>query len=244
MEWLLRQGGNTPQNVLPLFKEHNIGAYNWGLVEGRMQTYMHWGSPRNAPKPRIWQHDLIRSDGMPFRQAELDFFRHIILGEPYNAESFGTEIVLLPTSKEKRLSWKYTEKQPSANWYETGFSDAGWQTGNVPFGSKEPEIGRNPSTLWTSGEIWLRTTFELTDEQAGKAGEIFLITHFDENASIYINGLLAAELPGYNAFYEEKELSPEAAKSLKAGKNTIAVAISNKSGGQYFDMGLTKACYP
>ena len=239
-EWLFRQGSNTPQNVLPLFKEHRVGAYNWGLMEGRTQTYMHWGSPKDAPKPRIWQHDLIRSDGTPYKQAEFDFFRHIILGEPYIEESYGTEIILLPTSKEKPLSWKYSEKKPSANWYETAFSDADWQTGDAPFGTKEPAIGRNPGTLWTSGEIWLRTTFDLTEEQVSKDGEIFLHTHFDENATVYINGQLAAELPGFNAIYEEIALSPESKQSLKAGKNTIAVSVTNKAGGQYFDMGLIK----
>jgi hypothetical protein len=80
-EWLFRQGGNTPQRILPLFKEHKIGAYHWGLVEGRTQTYMHWGSKKGTPKPEIWQHDLIRADGTPYIEAEYHYFRQMILGQ-------------------------------------------------------------------------------------------------------------------------------------------------------------------
>ena len=80
-EWLFRQGGNTPRIILPLFKKYNIGAYHWGLVEGRTQTYFPWGSPEGGLKPEIWQHDLIRADGTPYRMEEYHFFRHIIFGE-------------------------------------------------------------------------------------------------------------------------------------------------------------------
>lgn len=80
-EWLFRQGGSTPRNMLPLFKKLKIGAYNWGLIEGRTQTYMPWGSVKDAPKPALWQHDLIRADGTPYKLEEYHFFRHILLGE-------------------------------------------------------------------------------------------------------------------------------------------------------------------
>ena len=242
-EWLLRQGDNTPQTILPIFKKHKVGAYNWGLVEGKTQTYMPWGSPRNAPKPRLWQHDLIRSDGAPYREAEYYFFRHIIFGEKEPEIPPIEIIILLPTSEDKQLPWKYTESEPTANWFETNFSDANWKTGNAPFGTIEPEIKRNPGTVWTSEKIWLRTTFELTDEQINlisKPGEIVLLTHYDENAEVYINGRLASKLMGYNAAYGEIDLMPETIETLKAGKNTLAVSVTNNSGGQYFDMGLIK----
>ncbi|MDR1582793.1 MAG: hypothetical protein LBS55_05965, partial [Prevotellaceae bacterium] len=74
-EWLLRAQGNTPEVFLPLFYENKVGAYNWGLVEGRTQTYYPWGSPKDAPEPEIWQHDLIRRDGTPHIPAEREIFR-------------------------------------------------------------------------------------------------------------------------------------------------------------------------
>jgi hypothetical protein len=81
-EWLRRQGENTPQSILPLFKEYKVGAYHFGLVEGRTQTYMHrWSSKKGDPKPEIWQHDLIRADGAPYNEAEYHYFRYLILSE-------------------------------------------------------------------------------------------------------------------------------------------------------------------
>jgi hypothetical protein len=77
-EWLRRQGGNTPEIILPLFKSNRIGGYNWGLVAGRTQTYFHWGSAKDSPEPSVWQHDLIRRDGTPYLPQELQFYKNII----------------------------------------------------------------------------------------------------------------------------------------------------------------------
>jgi beta-galactosidase/beta-glucuronidase len=74
-EWLHRQGGNTPQTILPLFKEYNVGCYNWGSVAGKTQTYFHWESKPNTPEPEIWQHDLFRRDGTPYQEQEIKAFR-------------------------------------------------------------------------------------------------------------------------------------------------------------------------
>ncbi|MDR1371762.1 MAG: cellulase family glycosylhydrolase [Dysgonamonadaceae bacterium] len=69
-EWLHRQSGNTLENILPIFRETDIGCYSWGLVAGRTQTYFYWGSKKGSPAPEIWQHDLIRADGTPYSESE------------------------------------------------------------------------------------------------------------------------------------------------------------------------------
>lgn len=71
-EWLKRQDGNTFETILPIFAEHDVGWYHWGLVAGRTQTYMHWGSAPGDPPPEIWQHDVLRSDGCPYDATELE----------------------------------------------------------------------------------------------------------------------------------------------------------------------------
>jgi hypothetical protein len=71
-EWLLRQGGNRWETLLPLFRERRIGAYNWGLVAGRTQTYLPWGSTPGTPEPAVWQHDLLHGDGRPYDPAEIE----------------------------------------------------------------------------------------------------------------------------------------------------------------------------
>ena len=70
-EWLRRQVGNTFAAVLPLFSRHRIGWVHWGLVAGRTQTYMHWGSKRGDPVPTVWQHDVFHPDGSPYDPDEL-----------------------------------------------------------------------------------------------------------------------------------------------------------------------------
>ncbi|MDR0384463.1 MAG: cellulase family glycosylhydrolase [Prevotellaceae bacterium] len=76
-EWLRRQVGNTPEIILPLFKENKVGGYNWGLVAGRTQTYFHWGSRKDAPEPTIWQHDLFRRDLTPYSEDEIELIKEL-----------------------------------------------------------------------------------------------------------------------------------------------------------------------
>jgi sugar phosphate isomerase/epimerase len=74
-EWLHRPSGNTVETVLPLFQAQHVGCYHWGLVFGRTQTYMPWGSKPDDPIPPLWQHDLFHADGKPFRPQEVELFR-------------------------------------------------------------------------------------------------------------------------------------------------------------------------
>jgi hypothetical protein len=72
---LKRQDGNTFGAVLPLFAEHHVGWYHWGLVAGRTQTYMHWGSKKGDPVPKVWQHDVFHSNGEPYDPEEIELVR-------------------------------------------------------------------------------------------------------------------------------------------------------------------------
>jgi len=74
-EWLHRQSSNTVAAILPLLAREHVGCYNWGLVAGRTQTFMPWGSNPGDPVPALWQHDLFYADGTPFDPAECDVFR-------------------------------------------------------------------------------------------------------------------------------------------------------------------------
>ena len=71
-EWLHRQTGNTLDAILPIFTTHRVGWYHWGLVAGRTQTYMHWGSEPGDPVPEVWQHDVFHEDGQPYNSSELE----------------------------------------------------------------------------------------------------------------------------------------------------------------------------
>jgi hypothetical protein len=68
-EWL-RRGLSDVATHLPIFKEQNVGCYNWGLVSGKTQTIWGWGTKEGAPEPEVWFHDLLRKDGTPFDAGE------------------------------------------------------------------------------------------------------------------------------------------------------------------------------
>jgi hypothetical protein len=91
------------------------------------------------------------------------------------------------------------------------------------------------NTLWKTDDIWLRREFTLKNEDLKKAE---LQIHHDEDADIYLNGVFAAQLPGFVASYGEAKISPEALATLKPGKNIMAVHCHQTTGGQFIDVGI------
>jgi hypothetical protein len=69
-EWM-RRPESLYRTHLPVFQAEQVGCYSWGLVNGRTQTHFPWGSPKGAPEPKVWFHDLLRKDGTPFDAEEL-----------------------------------------------------------------------------------------------------------------------------------------------------------------------------
>jgi len=62
--------------------------------------------------------------------------------------------------------------------------------------------------------------------------------HHDEDAEVYINGVLALRVPGFVTGYESWPLTATSKAALTAGKNLIAIHCHQTTGGQYIDMGL------
>lgn len=76
---MARTLGSTVEGILPIAKRHNVGAFNWGLVAGRTQTYFPWDS-WNQPYtsvPKVWFHDLLRPDGRPFQGSEIQAIKTV-----------------------------------------------------------------------------------------------------------------------------------------------------------------------
>ena len=73
-EYMARTRGNTFYSDMPVYKEHNIGCYNWGLVSGRTNTIYQWDTPLDH-EPAVWFHDILRKDGAPFDQEEVAFIK-------------------------------------------------------------------------------------------------------------------------------------------------------------------------
>jgi len=81
-EYMARSQGSTIQGILPIARQRNVGAFNWGLVAGKTQTYFPWDSwdhPYAAP-PKVWFHDLLLPDGRPYRDNEIETIRKLASG--------------------------------------------------------------------------------------------------------------------------------------------------------------------
>jgi hypothetical protein len=79
-EYMARGAGSTFDNSLPIAAKHNVGAINWGLVQGKSQTFLPWDSwsnPYTLREPTVWFHDVFFTDGRPYRQHEVDEIRAI-----------------------------------------------------------------------------------------------------------------------------------------------------------------------
>jgi len=79
-EFMARPAGSTFDAILPIAKEEKVGAINWGFVAGKTQTYYPWESwqhPYVLHEPPVWFHEVLRSDGTPYRQAEADLIRKL-----------------------------------------------------------------------------------------------------------------------------------------------------------------------
>jgi hypothetical protein len=90
-EWMCRPK-STFETHLPYLKQHKIGAWSWGLVAGRTQTYFPWGSPQGAPEPKRWFHDILRADGTPQSPSEVRFIR-VTTGAPAFSEPPATKVL-------------------------------------------------------------------------------------------------------------------------------------------------------
>ena len=80
-EYMARGNGSTFQGSLPVAKKYNVGAINWGFVAGKTQTYLPWDSWKtpyvNGREPAVWFHEVLRQDGTPYKQEEVELIRSL-----------------------------------------------------------------------------------------------------------------------------------------------------------------------
>ncbi|MDR1518077.1 MAG: DUF4965 domain-containing protein [Dysgonamonadaceae bacterium] len=141
---------------------------------------------------------------------------------------------ILETAKTDKWQGQYTfDKPKNDKWISVDFDDTAWKTGAAAFGTpREPNL----STRWQTSDIWVRRSFELSEDLSGKT--IFLNYSHDDIFELYINGIKIVDT-GYSWKYNvNEELSDEVKAALKKGKNVIAAHCHNRTGGGYVDFGL------
>jgi len=144
-------------------------------------------------------------------------------------------ITLTPTAESARVEWAFTTENPPTNWSATSFNDAAWRRGPGGFGTHGTP-NAIVRTEWNTTNVWLRRTFDVPS--AFKPVGLRLNVHHDEDARVYLNGNLIAELPGHVGNYETVPLDQRAQSALKVGQNVLAVSCRQTRGGQYIDVGL------
>lgn len=92
-EYMARTTGSTFQDIMPVLKELDVAAINWGFVAGKSGTIWPWSSRErdgvfqdadklraagevlapgdSYPEPDLWFHDIMREDGSPFAADEI-----------------------------------------------------------------------------------------------------------------------------------------------------------------------------
>lgn len=170
--------------------------------------------------PRIWKQWAQRDRAKPANWAPLP--------QPPKL----TWVV--PSAEVAPQLWRYTLQKPDDSWFAPGFDSSGWNEGPSGFGTRGTP-GAIVHTEWRTDDIWLRRDIEVSHRNWKN---LQLHLHHDEDAEVYINGVLAARTRGYVTGYEELPISRTARAALKPGKNLLAIHCHQTTGGQYIDAGL------
>ena len=77
-EYMARPRNSTFENIMPLLKAENVGAINWGLVEGKTNTKYAWDTPMTTgEEPKLWFHEVFKKDGSPYKQEEVNLIKKL-----------------------------------------------------------------------------------------------------------------------------------------------------------------------
>jgi hypothetical protein len=171
-----------------------------------------------------YDREVLKIDEARVRQANLG------KGPRYSVKP------VVATAQTEPAEWKYTFEKPGEDWAKVEFDASSWKTGKSGFGTQGTP-GAIVNTTWNTPEIWLRREITLPESIPA---DLRIAVHHDEDCEIYLNGVLAARARRFSSDYGERAISPDAMKTLKPGKNTIAVHCKQTTGGQYIDVGLVR----
>jgi hypothetical protein len=140
---------------------------------------------------------------------------------------------IVATARTQEPIYRYTFEQPAGAWFHPDYDARTWKEGPGGFGTQGTP-GAIVRSEWKTSDIWLRRSVDLPAQALPTA---HLIVYHDDAAEIYVNGILAAELPGA-AGYDTVSLSARVRAALKPGKNIVAVHCHQDRGGQGIDVGF------
>jgi len=139
--------------------------------------------------------------------------------------------IILPMGRQQHWQASYMEKEPAKDWTKLLYDDSSWEKNEAPFGTPEmPSLG----TKWTSKDIWIRRTFELSENSNPNA--IYLQYSHDDIFELYLNGKQLVKT-AYE-WHNNVVLILDRDLLNWGGKNIIAAHCHNRTGGGYVDFGI------
>lgn len=153
-----------------------------------------------------------------------------------------TTTIVVGCSRHEAKTWKYTFDAPDDDWFKADFDDSAWKEGEGGFGTEgTPEAVVR--TTWDTSDIWMRRAVELKEEDIANPEDMLAYIYHDEDAEVYINGVLVGSFAGYQTYYYADVDTKALKEALKVGKNVVAVHCKQTRGGQFIDFGLVRETF-
>ncbi len=155
------------------------------------------------------------------------------------------ELTLVADARTDGPPWRYRHEDPGAGWEQPGFDDAKWPSGPGQFGHAKSHDPKNPvNTCWDTEHIWLRIVFDAPADPL-EAPKLFVRSQGSFEA--WLNGVPAASSTLSRGGYYEYSVHPDAAVTLKPGRNVLAMRSTRHGAAgsaQFVDASLTAARAP
>jgi hypothetical protein len=195
----------------------------------------HFAERRNAPladaartKARLlFEQKLAQEPENSARAVELAE----VLLPPIDAKP-----MMVPTSETEAVSWRFSTKQPPADWIGEAFDDSAWTTSPGAFGGNGSAPGLVLRSEWKTSDIWLRRKFEWKPDPAVQT-LVSQVIH-DDGFELFVNGQRILSRQDVNTGYTFYPVDANALGLLKPGTNTLAVHCRSTAGAHYIDVGL------
>jgi|GEM_PF-3368187 len=142
-------------------------------------------------------------------------------------------------------NWKYTFTQPSSSWNSWGYTaGSGWSsaTGSASFNYGSLASGDASSNIaWPSNktDLWARANFNVASNQIG---DLMFWGRWDDNVTIYINGIEAIDRKGWSSSYRYLGISDAARAAISpSGSNVVAIHATDTGGGKHLNIRMVLA---
>lgn len=140
---------------------------------------------------------------------------------------------ILPTAGKTPYEVIYTYKKPEDGWEKPMASTPGWIKGPAPYDTAVSDASLKTRTKFEK-EVWYKREFSISNTNLENPQ--LYISH-DSQVEVYLNGVLLFESPRRRQ-YTKRPLSQEALKTLKPGKNILAIHSFARENGTYIDAGI------